>query len=102
MIFRRRFGDVVRRQLDLFERENTDLIRRCREAERAYDRADREDAEELYGDYADLVDEATEELAGLRDAYAAGLDEQAVEPYEQEFNRGVLKRFRSFALDIEG
>jgi hypothetical protein len=101
VIRRGRFRDVVRRQLDLFEREQSDLIERVADAERAYEGADRDDAEELYGDYADLVDEATEELAALRDAYAATLDESLVVVYEQEFNRGVLKRFRRLALELD-
>jgi len=100
-MFRRRFRDVVHRQLELFEREHADLIRRCEQAERGYDRADREDAEERYGDYADLVDEATEELAALRDNYASALEEEAAVAYEQEFNRAVVKRFRRLALEIE-
>jgi hypothetical protein len=101
VIRRGRFRDVVRRQLELFEREHRELLERVAEAERAYERADRDEAEELYGDYADLVDEATDELAALRDSYAATLDERLVELYEQEYNRAVLKRFRRFALEIE-
>jgi hypothetical protein len=101
MIFRRPFGDVIRRQLDLFEREQAELLRRCQEAERTYDRADRDDAEELYGDYADLVWEAAGELAALRDHYAAALDEEAAEVYEAEFKRAAVKRFRRIALELE-
>ena len=100
MIFRRRFGDVVKRQLELFERENADLLRRCDEALLAYDRADRDDAEELYGDYHDLIDEATGELVELRDHYAFALEEDTAEEYEYEFNRAVLKRFRRFSLEL--
>ena len=41
MIFkRRRFAEAIERQLDLFERENADLIRRSAEAERRYDEAE--------------------------------------------------------------
>lgn len=101
MILRRRFADVVRRQLDLFEREHADLLRRCAEAERAYDHADRDEAEERYGDYMDLVDEGTEALAELRDNYASTLDEEAAEEYERSFNRAVLKRLKPFAIDLE-
>ena len=63
---RSRFADVISRQLDLFERDEADLIRQCVEAERAYDRADRDEAEERYGDYVDLVETGTEALADLR------------------------------------
>ncbi len=103
MIFRRRarFGDVVSRQVDLFEREHAGLIRDCDAAEEAYDRADRDEAEERYGDYMDLVDTGTELLAALRDNFAASLDAHAAEQYELEFNRAVAKRLPRFALEIE-
>ena len=101
MIFRKRFTDVVSRQLDLFEREHAGLIADCVAAERAYDRADRSEAEERYGDYVDLVETATELLADLRDGYASTLEEDAAEEYEATFNRAVLKRLPRFALEIE-
>ncbi len=98
---RARFADVIERQLDLFEREHRGLIGDCLAAERAYDRADRDEAEERYGDYVDLVETGTELLADLRDNFASTLDESAAEEYEDAFNRSVLKRFRRFALEIE-
>ena len=101
MIFRKRFADVVSRQLDLFEREHAGLIADCVAAERAYNRADRDEAEERYGDYVDLVETGTELLADLRDGYASTLDEAAAEEYEATFNRAVLKRLPRFALEIE-
>jgi hypothetical protein len=100
-MFRRRFGDVISRQLDLFEREHGGLIGDCDAAERAYDRANRSEAEERYGDYVDLVETATDLLADLRDAYASTLDEAATDEYESAFNRAVLKRLPRFALEIE-
>ena len=101
MIFRRRFDDLVSRQLDLFEREQSGLIADCAAAERAYDRAHRSEAEERYGDYVDLVETATEILADIRDHYASTLDERAAEEYERGFNRAVLRRLPRFALEIE-
>jgi hypothetical protein len=101
MFRRRRFADLISRQLDLFEREHADLIDDCAEAERAYDRAGREEAEERYGDYVDLVETGTELLADLRDAFRLTLDEDTAEEYEAEFNRAVLKRLPRFALEIE-
>jgi hypothetical protein len=98
---RRRFADVVSRQLDLFEREHAGLIRDCDLAERAYDRAQRDEAEERYGDYVDLVETGTDLLAALRDNYASSLDEEAAAEYEAVFNRAVLKRLPRFALEIE-
>ena len=98
---RARFADLVKRQLDLFEREHGGLIEDCLAAERAYNAAPRDEAEERYGDYVDLVETGTELLADLRDNFAATLDEDADEEYEETFNRAVLKRFRRFALEIE-
>ena len=54
------FEDLIRRQLDLFEEECADLIADCDAAERAYDAADRDEAEEQYGDYLDLVETGTD------------------------------------------
>ena len=101
MIFRRRFGQVIGRQLDLFEHDYAELIADCEHAENAYDRAPRDEAEERYGDYVDLVETATEALADLRDHYAAALDEQAADDYKAAFNRAVLRRLPRFALEIE-
>jgi hypothetical protein len=98
---RRRFADLVDRQLDLFEREHAGLIDDCRAALRGYDRAPRDEAEERYGDYVDLVETATELLGGLRDAYAERLEEPAAAAYVAAFNRAVGKRLPEFALEIE-
>ena len=98
---RRRFAEVISRQLELFEREEAELIRQCEEAERAYDRADRDEAEERYGDYVDLVETGTEALADLRWSYAATLDEDAAEGYEDAFNRAVRKRLPRFGNEID-
>jgi hypothetical protein len=101
VIGRRRFADVIRRQLDLFVREHRGLIEDCIAAERAYDRADRDEAEERYGDYVDLVETGTELLAELRDGFAQTLDEETAEEYVATFNRAVVKRLPRFALEIE-
>jgi len=98
---RARFGDVIERQLDLFEREHRGLIDDCVAAELSYNRADRDEAEERYGDYVDLVETGTELLADLRDNSASTLEEDTAEEYEAAFNQAVLKRFRRFALEIE-
>jgi hypothetical protein len=101
-VFRRqRFADVISRQLDLFERDSAQLIRDCETAEEAYDRAERDEAEERFGDYQDLVETGTEILADLRDHFAATLGEDAAEQYEAEFNRAVRGRLLRFGLEIE-
>lgn len=96
-----RFADLIRRQLDLFEREQAALIAECEAAERAYDAADRAEAEERYGDYLDLVETGTELLAALRDNFASTMDEEAAEEYEQAFSRAVVKQLPRFAVEIE-
>jgi hypothetical protein len=98
---RARFSELIERQLDLFEREQRGLIDDCIAAENAYNRAERDEAEERYGDYVDLVETGTEVLADLRDNFASTLDDDAAEEYEQAFNRAVGRRFRRFALEIE-
>jgi hypothetical protein len=100
-MFRRRFADVVLRQLDLFEDEYADLIEEADEAEAAYDRAGREDSEELFGDYMDVVESGAEVLADLRDHYASTLEGETADEYREAFNRAVLKRLPRFALEIE-
>jgi hypothetical protein len=100
-VIERRFSDVIRRQLDLFAGEQAGLIQDCETAERAYDDADRDEAEERYGDYMDLVETATELLAELRDNFASAMGDEAAEEYEAAFNRAVAKRFPRFALEIE-
>ena len=98
---RPRFAELIDRQLDLFERDHRGLIGDCAAAERAYNRADRDEAEERYGDYVDLVETGTEVLADLRDHFASTLDDDTADDYTAAFNRAVLKRFRRFALEIE-
>lgn len=101
MLRRSRFGDVIDRQLDLFEREHAALIRGYLEAEEAYDGAMRDEAEERYGDYQDLLETGTEILADLRDYFASTLAEAVAEEYEAEFNRAVRKRFPRLSPEIE-
>jgi ABC-type transporter Mla subunit MlaD len=98
---RRRFADLTARQLDVFVRDQLDLLEACDEAERAYQRAERDKAEELFGNYQDLVETGTELLADLRDNFKRTLDEETSEEYEAEFNHAVVKRLPRFALEIE-
>lgn len=98
---RRRFAEVIARQLDLFVRDNGAVIEEARQRLDAYNRAGREDAEELYGDYVDAVETGTELLADMRWEYIRTLDTDAAEEYEAEFNRAVTKRLPEFGLEIE-
>ena len=95
------FRDVISRQLDLFVEDEADLLEECREKSRAYERADREDREEAYGDWVDVVEAATEALADMRDRFARTLDEDVAETYEDSFNRAVQKRWPELGLEIE-
>ena len=100
MLRRDRFGDVIRRQLDLFADEHADLIEEADEALRAYDAADRDEAEELYGDYQLVVEAATEALADIRDGFRQTLGDDAADRYEDEFNRAAAKRYPAFGVDL--
>jgi ElaB/YqjD/DUF883 family membrane-anchored ribosome-binding protein len=101
MFRRKRFGEVIQRQLVFFEEEDGDLLDDVDRALDKYDRADRDEAEELYGDYQLAIEAATDRLAEFRDAYARTLEEDDAEQYVQEFNRGVVDRWRALALTIE-
>jgi len=102
VIFRRaRFGDVITRQLALFLEENGELLRDCDDALARYNAADRAEAEDLYGDYVDLVESGTEILADMRSRFAQTLGEVEAEEYEAEFNRAVAKTLPQFGLEIE-
>ena len=101
MFRRKRFGEVIERQLAFFEEEDGDLLDDVDRALDKYNRADRDEAEELYGDYQLAIEAATDRLAEFRDAYARTLDEDDAEQYVQEFNRGVVDRWRALALTIE-
>ena len=101
MLRRRRFRDVIDRQLGFFEQDDGDLLDDVDSALARYDAAGRDDAEELYGDYQLAVEAATDRLAELRDSYVRGLDEDDAEQYVREFNDSVVSRWRDLALTIE-
>src|SRR5436309_14095002 len=99
MLRRQRFGEVISRQLDLFERDQAELVRECKEAEATYDRAARDDAEERFGDYQDLVETGTELPADLRDNFAPTRGESASEQYERAGKRAGARRVPRWALE---
>jgi hypothetical protein len=98
---RGRFVDLVERQIALFTAENAGLIRDTEAALDTYNRAPRDEAEERYGDYLDLVETGTDELVELRDNFAATLDEDSYEEYHDVFNRVVRKRLPRFGLELD-
>ena len=98
---RRRFEDLVERQIALFIHDRAGLIRDTDAALRAYTDADREEAEERYGDFLDLVDTAQDELVELRERYADTVDERVADEYRDEFNRLVRKHLPRFGLELD-
>jgi hypothetical protein len=102
VIFRkRRFADLIERQLDVFDTDASDVFEEIRRRKELYDAGDRDEAEELYGDYIDAVETGTEELADMRDRFKRTLDDDAAEEYELEFNRAVKKRWSHFGIEID-
>lgn len=96
----RPFGDLIDRQLALFREDYADLIERCDEAERAYDRAPRDEGEERYAEYLELVEEGTDALAEIRDTYVQTLESEQAEAYGQAFEREVNRRLPRFAVGL--
>ncbi len=95
LMFRRRFSEVVTRQLDVFATDEAGgLLAEVREMKDKYDHADREEAEEAYGDFMDVVDAVKDALADMRDRFARTLEGDAVEEYESVFERAAKKRWR--------
>jgi hypothetical protein len=101
MLRRRRFYDLVERQLDLLASDDAPLLEEVREADAAWKNAGAEDSEELYGDYQLVVDAIGERLHDIRETYAARLDGRAADDYRATFNRAAGKRFRRFAGLLE-
>jgi hypothetical protein len=98
VIFRRgRFGDLVRRQLDLFAEDEAGLVAEAEELERGYDAAERDEAEEAYGDLQLVYAAIVERLEEVRDGYARTIDDDARKDYERAFDREARRRYpRSF------
>ena len=97
----RQFADLVSRQLDLFAAENAGLVGDVEAALAAYNRAPRDEAEERYGDFLDLVETCTDELIELRENYASSLEVDAAEDYRAAFNDAVRRRLPRFGLEVD-
>jgi hypothetical protein len=93
---RKRFAELVSRQLDLFEEDAQALLEEAVDADEKWTHASAEDSEELYGDYQLVVDEVAERLLDVRETYAATLDEGTAPGYRKAFNRAALNRFRAY------
>jgi hypothetical protein len=99
MFRRARYTEVIDAQLDLFLREHPAVIEDVSSRLERYNAAERDEAEELYGDYVDAVETGTEILADLRDHYARSLEDP--DAYLAEFNRAVRRRLPEYGLEIE-
>ncbi len=100
-LFRRRFSDLVERQLDLFTADHRTEIAELVQALDEHHRAETDDAQETYGDYQDRVDWAAQDLLAIRDAYAATLDDDTAAAYSRAFLRGVRRRFPALGRAVE-
>ena len=98
------FDDLVERQLALFAGDESALLTEASEAEEAWIRSGRENAEEAYGDFQLVVDAIADGLLELRDAYARTLEDDKADAYRRAFAAGVKRRFgrySSLVSDVE-
>jgi hypothetical protein len=98
---RRRFRDLVERQLDLFADDQEHLLRELAEARERERRAGADEVEEAFGDWHDRVEWLCDELWDLRDRYAATLDEGTAREYRRAFLRAARRRFPVLAPALE-
>ena len=96
MLRRRRFHDLVERQLDLFE-SGTELLTEAAETDAAWTTAAADDSEELYGDHQLVVDAIGDALHDIRETYAATLDESTADDFRAAFDAAAHKRFGRYA-----
>jgi len=99
---RRRFHELVARQLAIFERDEAALLAEAHDADAAWTSADVDTTEELYGDYQLVVDAIGERLYDIRETYARSLGEPAACEYRVAFNRAVESRFGRYATFVDG
>ena len=98
------YRELVDLQLYLFAADDAGLLAEADEAEAAWVRSGRDEAEESYGDFQLVVDAIADRLLELREGYATTLDEEATEEYRRAFHRAVARRFRrypSLVADLE-
>ena len=95
MLRRSPYSKVIDAQLEVFLREHCEVFEEAQRRLDLYNRADRSEAEELYGDYVDAVETGTDILSDMRDHYSATLAEP--DDYVSAFNRAVAKRLPEFA-----
>lgn len=101
MFRRRRFGDLIDRQLRVFAEDHSERLAQITQTRATYRDSDTNEAEQRYGDYADELEWAAEELMEMRDTYAATLDGAATERYLHEFRRTVEKALPAIASALD-
>ena len=81
----------------LFAEDEAELLAEAAEAEEAWVRAGRDEAEEAYGDYQLVVDAIADRLLDVRETYAATLDADAGRRRTAgRSTRGAARRFRRY------
>jgi hypothetical protein len=101
MFGRNRFGDLIARQLEIFGKENAELLVEIGEYRERWRRASREGAEEAFGAEQDRIDWAAEALATVCDSYAATLDDETEAAYRRAFAKAVRKQMPAIAAEFE-
>jgi chromosome segregation ATPase len=92
VIFRRKpFAQLIERQLELVALDDRDLLDDVEARRRDYAAADREDAEEAFGDYQLALEAFKDRLVEIRDTYAATLSDP--DEYERAFERAAVRRW---------
>ena len=92
MIFRRKpFAHLIERQLELVALDDRDLLDDVEARRRDYAAADRDDAEEAFGDYQLALEALKDRLTEIRDTDAATLEDPA--RYEHAFERAAVRRW---------
>lgn len=102
MIFRRRerFWELVGRQLDLVRRDDAEFWEELDEAERAYEAADRDEAEDRYGDYLLAAEACADRLGEVRDGYARTLGADDADVYREAFDRAAARRWKALTTEL--
>jgi hypothetical protein len=97
---RRRFRELVDRQLDLFEAD-TELLDEAAAADAAWSQAGAEESEERYGEYQLVVDAIGEALYEIRETYAATVPTDAADEYRTAFDKAARKRFGRLVMFLD-
>lgn len=101
MLRKKRFAELVDRQLDVFEEDARALLAEAAEADAAWTNATADDSEELFGDYQLIVDDVAERLLDIRETYASTLEEPEAQQYRAAFNHAASKRFRGYSALLD-